>query len=157
MTVPSGNINMSTVQADYNALHGGGAATTLSGLAGQYSLSTPTDLNAFKGRSLYTPMSLTLTPSRVLSSTVSVGTTTIAGSSTVSVSGGIGPFSYSWAFVSGASFTSVTGTTTATCHWSLTSHPISDITAVWSVTVTDSTGRTVTQNISVELDIENGS
>lgn len=75
-----------------------------------------------------------------------------SGSSTATPSGGLGPYSYSWAYVSGTAMT-VSGANTATATF-LTSPELTPdqlVGAVYRCTCTDSSGQTATVDINVSF------
>jgi hypothetical protein len=70
---------------------------------------------------------------------------------TVSPSGGLGPYSYSWAYVSGTAMT-VTGASTATATFgSPVMTPGTSVSAVYRCTCTDSSGQTATADSNVSF------
>jgi hypothetical protein len=74
-----------------------------------------------------------------------------SGSSTATPSGGLGPYSYSWTYVSGTVMT-VTGASTATASFqSPTLTPEQGVSAIYRCTCTDSSGQTATADIGVEF------
>lgn len=95
------------------------------------------------------PLSATISPSP-LSST---GNGTWSQSATVSVSGGVAPFSFGWTRLSGSSDITVSGGQTATfTGWAIAStwcEPGFGTQAVFRATVTDSAGQVTTRDLSV--------
>jgi hypothetical protein len=155
MAIPTGPIAMSTVRADFDALHGAGAATDMIGLAAQYSIATPCSLSTFEGHSLYTPQTFHLNPAIVNSFVNTNGSATVtAGSSVVIDGGGIPPFTYFWSQVSGDPMVT-SGTNTSTCTWSISGRPGPAKTSIWTCSVADAINTQVHQNISVTLQINN--
>lgn len=101
-------------------------------------------------------MSLTLTPtspgSRVFTPEPAPLATTLSTSASVSVTGGTGPYTYAWSYVSGdVGITASTGTTGTSCGWQCTLHKNSEATARWQVVVTDSTSATRTQLFDIDF------
>lgn len=85
------------------------------------------------------------------------GTHDVQMSASVSIEGGIGPYSYSWTYVSGDAGIQPTGSTTnAYCAWSAIVNKNSSRSAVWRVTVTDSVdtaAASVTVSLSYSTDL----
>lgn len=72
------------------------------------------------------------------------------GNAATTPSGGVGPYTYSWARVSGSTVPGASSLTAQNPTWSAAS--VTGIqTAIWRVTVTDSLGATATAEISVTL------
>lgn len=78
------------------------------------------------------------------------GSTLVVATATAAVSGGFGPFSYSWSYVSGDVFT-IGSPTSATASFSKTLTGNSHQSGTYRVTVTDSVGDTATATIVVTL------
>ena len=69
---------------------------------------------------------------------------------TATLSGGLGPYTYSWAKVSGGAITAGTPTLASTSFYG-TVNPGGETTATYRVTVTDSLGSTATADVSVTI------
>lgn len=71
---------------------------------------------------------------------------------TITPVGGVAPYSYAWAYVSGSASPAVSSATAQTVTWSASSSPVATVNAVWRCTVSDSGGSTpVTVDVNVEL------
>jgi hypothetical protein len=101
------------------------------------------------------PLTLSVSPSSV--SGAGSGTTAqtvYSGSATVTPSGGVGPFTYSWARVSGAAITPLSPSSASSAFYKyLNKFELAN--ATMRCTVTDSQGSTATADVDVTLD--NGS
>lgn len=95
-------------------------------------------------------LSASASPSSVSGSTYTPGTAT-TGTATVTASGGSGGYSYSWAKVSGTTFTINASTSAATGFQKYYGSATSTETATYRCTVTDSQGHTATADVSVSL------
>lgn len=76
---------------------------------------------------------------------------TVTASTTASATGGVGPYSFSWARVSGSTGPVISSATAQSPFWTADVSANEPEEAVWRVTVTDSVGATATFNITVSL------
>lgn len=107
--------------------------------------SGPISLSQLRGKSAYTPMMVSTTgaSSGPVSSDNAGGT--VGGTASSSVTGGVGPFTYSWAIIQNTNAVQVGPTTNSTLSGSRSFAKQSSGSAslVARLTVTDSTGRSV--------------
>lgn len=76
--------------------------------------------------------------------------TTLSGGTTATASGGTGPYTYAWSYVSGdTAISPTTATNAASCSWNRTLHKNSEAQAIWKVVATDSLGATSTRQVSL--------
>ncbi len=103
------------------------------------------------------PATATVTAANINQSTVGNSSTHASGSSTAFVSGGVGPFTYSWAFVADGAGITLSGTTTATVLATTTTGGVQIRSGTLRCTVTDTGngGATSTKDISVYLEVFN--
>ena len=157
MTTPTGTIHMSDVSVELgrpwnqaNNLNDP-AVRSLAGVPGG-----AISFNSLRGKSSYTPMTVTGNPDyRSYVSTTSGGTA--SASPSVSVSGGSGGYSYSWSFVSNPSGCSMSAGASS-CFVSRTFVKYSG--GSWSATVqcvvTDNTGHSVAVQVDCGADWDSG-
>lgn len=81
-------------------------------------------------------------------------TTAISSTVVANAYGGIPPYTYSWAYVSGSALPTIVNFSANTVCWQLTGSTPGIYSAVWNCTVTDDNGTTVvSENITVDLEI----
>jgi hypothetical protein len=108
-------------------------------------------LNQVPGSASGGTLNVTATPSVAGAYVPGAGTWT-TNSITASASGGTGPYTYAWTFVSGAASIAATAAMSATTAWTLTTTgPIAQKTATWGVTATDSASHTATAYVTVNF------
>ena len=141
MTVPAVPFWASQALAEFG-LGPPGWASDLAGRGGGPGV--PFWLSEFAGRSNYTPMSVTISPSYAdTSAMLSTGAST---GFTCNVSGGAGPYSFSWSLVSanGSGSQSLSSSTAQSVSSSISGVTRNqDRSVVWRCNVTDGAGYTV--------------
>jgi hypothetical protein len=80
------------------------------------------------------------------------GTGNVSGSSTATVNGGTGPYTYAWSYVSGDATLSMTNGTTSRVTLNRSCAPGTFYVAVYQCVINDSAAHSVTIQINVELD-----
>lgn len=76
----------------------------------------------------------------------------VTNSVTATASGGTGPYSFQWTFISGAGSIAATAAMMATTAWTLTTFgSISDRTAYWQVEVADSASHTAVAYVTINF------
>lgn len=80
--------------------------------------------------------------------------TVISNSTTVTASGGTGPYTYSWARISGSSAVNISSSTSAVVSFNANVNKNGERNAVWRCTITDSLSATTTVDASVSLSYE---
>lgn len=146
MTLPStGSVSISQVATELGISQTGLSLNDarVRALAGV--LSGPISFSNLRGKT-----KLSVTANSVLATRGTNNTGPISGSSTATPVGGTAPYTYSWVFVSGTSFTLANGTT-ATATFSRSVAPNDVWSAIYRVTLTDILGLTAMANISVNL------
>lgn len=159
MTLPvSGSISLTMVMDELRVTSPSRAYPISLGDADVRSLagisSGPISLSDLLGKSSYIPMTLTTTgdTSGPVSSDNSGGT--VVGTATSSLTGGIGPFTYSWAIIQNNNAVQVGATTNPTLSGSksFVQQSSGSASVLARLTVTDSTARSVTsQDTYIEL------
>jgi hypothetical protein len=97
------------------------------------------------------PLTLSVSPNPVVETSGGSPTTqTVSGTATATPAGGLGPFTYAWAHVSGDTMT-ITNGATATATFSKTLAGGASASGVFAVTGTDAAGQTATVNVPVGL------
>lgn len=95
---------------------------------------------------------LSVTAFNALGQRVGAGVaTTFAGETETTPSGGMAPYTYSWARVSGSTVPAIDNTTAQNPQWSGTLNAADEQRATWRVTVTDALSATATTDITVTL------
>lgn len=146
MTLPAtGSISMSQVATELGISQTGLSLNDarVRALAGV--LSGPISFSNLRGKT-----KLSVTANSVYATNNTGITGPISGNSAATPVGGTAPYTYSWVFVSGTSFT-LENSATATATFSRTVSPGDVWSAIYRVTVTDVNGISAMANISVNL------
>lgn len=119
---------------------------------GSWHAATPSVRKAGSWKSLVAPLSAVASSTSLFKSLIASGAQTqTTDPTTVTPSGGTGPYTYAWARISGDAHISADAATSATTTFTATTHPSNDFTAMFQCTVTDSQGATATALVSVEI------
>lgn len=154
MTIPaSGSISIGMVAAELGIglplSLGDSRVRALAGVP-----SGPISLGQLRGKSAYTPMTLTTTNGSGGPANTENGGGTVSGQATVAISGGVAPYSIQWAVTDnpgGCTLGSLTNVAVTASH-TFTKLSNGSATVMLNVTVTDSTGASVAQS-GVEIDL----
>lgn len=166
MALPgSGSISLSQVQTEFGGAnpislseyYKNGSYVTSSANAPNVPTTGAISLDNFHGASAYVTPTVSVPASVYGSCTNSLANcTAYSAYATASVSGGIGPFTYSWQYVSGTAMT-VSAATSATTRWSKSCPPSTPYTAYYRCQVTDTgiSPNVVVYSANVLVDVEN--
>ncbi len=169
MTLPSsGPISLQDIANEFGGSHplsmsnyyagGPHVPSGATGTNGPVPTSGPLTLTNFYGTTATTPISVAAADA-VNGDSAFADSATVTASTSAVVTGGVSPFAYLWAYVSGSTSISVNSATTQTPIFSafITAGPqqTNTVSAVWNVRVTDSQSNTNNVNINVSLSFSN--
>lgn len=163
---PSGPVSFGQIQTEYGGTNPISIDEYYRGGVNVPAVSTTTtipssgaiSLNDFHNtsKSVSPPPYLTVSISPTVASGTSGAGICTSNNVTAGASGGTGPYTYSWTYVSGTTMT-LSSTTAATINFShLVSSGTPNVGATYRCTVTDSLGNTGSDTVDVDLNFDNG-